>query len=56
MDFCQPAMSSPAEESHYAKKLFKELKQARQLAQKCSFKAQWSLKYHYYKSSEESAI
>ena len=32
MNFYQPSMSLPAEESRYAKELFKELKQARQLA------------------------
>jgi len=32
MDFYQPVISLPAEESQYAKEQFKELKQARQLA------------------------
>jgi len=56
MNFYQPAKSLPVEESHYAKELFKELKHARQLAQKCIVKAQHSQKCHYDKRSKNSTI
>ena len=52
MDFYQPTITLPAEESQYAKELFKELKQARQLEQKCIVKAQKDQKYQYDKSSK----
>jgi len=39
MDFYQSVLSMPVVDSQYAKELFKELKQARQLAQKCVKKA-----------------
>jgi len=43
MDFIRQLRTlSPVEESHYVKELIKELKQAKQLAQKCIVKAQHS--------------
>jgi len=56
MDFYQPVIPLPAEESQYAKELFKELKQAKQLAQKCIIKAQHSQKQFYDKKSKETPI
>lgn len=56
IDFYQPAKSLPVEESHYAKELVKELKHARQLAQKCIVKAQHSQKCYYDNRSKRSPI
>ena len=56
LDFYHPTISMPLLETDYARELFKELKQARQLAQKSIGKSQGQQKVQYDKGAKESQI
>lgn len=56
LDFYHPTISMPVLETDYARELFKELKQARQLAQKTIEKSQGQQKVQYDKGAKESQV
>ena len=56
LDFYHATKSMPLLETDYARELFKELKQARQLAQKSIGKLQEQQKVQYDKGAKESQI
>ena len=56
LDFYHPTISMPILETDYARELFKELKQARQLAQKTIEKSQGQQKVQYDKGAKESQV
>ena len=56
LDFYHPALPLPALETDYARELFKELKQARQLAQKTIEKSQRQQKIQYDKGARDPQV
>lgn len=56
LNFYQPTITMPIVETEYARELFKELKQARQLAQKTIQKSQKQQKVQYDKGAKESCV
>ena len=56
LDFYLLPPCFPAIETNYAKKLLKEVKQARQLAQKAIRQAQKGQRYQYDKTAKEPSI
>ena len=56
LDFYHPTLPMPALETDYAKELFRELKQARQLAQKTIEKSQRQQKIQYDKGARDPQV